>query len=135
MPVAVTSLEDTTRKELKTAPPDGYVVLRRMTYGQIIHRRTMNKLSFMTGGSKRSLAGEMAMASKEVSLFEFASCVVEHNLFDKDGETLLNLGNSVDFDKLDPRIGQEIESYIGEMNNFDDEEEGKSLTASEQASS
>ena len=133
MPVAVVNAEETVRKDLKTAPPDGFVVLRPMTYGQVIHRRTMNKLSFLASGGKKNLAGEMAMASKEVSLYEFSTCIVDHNLTLADGETKLNLGTPIDFDKLNPKIGQEIETYIGEMNNFDEDEEGKSTTASEQA--
>jgi hypothetical protein len=122
MPKATTSIEDTQRKELKSAPPDGFVVLRRMNYGEVIQRRTMVKLSVESSGGKKDFRGEMAMASREVARFEFANCIVDHNLEDDNGNKL-NLANEVDFSRLHPRIGQEIDKYISEMNNFEEDED------------
>lgn len=122
MPKAVANINDTEQHDLKTAPPDGYVVLRRMTYGQVVQRRALLKMSVTADrGKGRSFAGEMAMANEEVSRFEFQHCIVDHNLTDDD-EKKLNLSSPVDFQRLDPRVGQEIEQLISDMNNFDEED-------------
>lgn len=122
MPNATANLTDTKRFDLKSLP-EGFIELRRMTYGQSVQRRALLKLSVNTGGGRnKSFSAEMAMASEEIQLFEFRHCIVEHNLDDAQGRRL-NLGSPADFALLDPRVGQEIEKYISEMNNFDDEEE------------
>jgi hypothetical protein len=121
MPVAVANLQETVRKDLKTCP-GGYVVLRPMNYGQVIARREMLKMSVSSAKGSKDFKGEMAMASKEITRFEFGHCVVEHNLEKEEGVPL-NLSAAGDFDLLDPRVGQEIEKYIGEMNNFEDEDD------------
>lgn len=120
MPRAVVNTEETERHDLKSCP-EGFVTLRRMTYGQVVQRRALSKLSLLMEG-KKNVTGELAMASKEVSLFEFAHCIVDHNLEDATGRRL-NLSLEVDFNQLDPRIGQEIEGFISDMNNFDGEAE------------
>lgn len=120
MPAAVAMVNETQKFELKTLP-EGFVVLRRMTFGQIIQRRSLTKMSMILEGNKsRNLTGELAMASKDVTLFEFAHCIVEHNLEDADGR-LLALSDPRDFDQLDPRVGQEVEQLISTLNNLDDE--------------
>lgn len=122
MPAAVVNTEDSERHDLKSAPPDGFVLLKRMTYGQVVQRRSMLKMS-VSGerGKNKSFAGELAMANKEITMFEYATCIIDHNLEDGEGKKL-ELGRMKDFDRLDPRVGQEIEGLIAEMNNFDDEE-------------
>lgn len=121
MPIAVSNVEDTQRFELQSAPPDGFVTLRRMTYGQIVQRRALMKLTMEMGRGKNDTKGEMALASEEINNFEFKHCIVDHNLEKADG-TKLNLGSPVDLRLLDPRVGQEIEKYISEMNNLKDDE-------------
>lgn len=121
MPRATVDVESTERHELKTCD-GGFVVLRRMTYGQVVQRRALTKLSLLTQGRSRSVTGELAMASKEVTLFEYTHCIVDHNLEAADGRKL-NLGVETDLDQLDPRIGQEIEGYIADMNNFEEADE------------
>lgn len=124
MVVATVDPSETERFDLKTLP-EGFVVLRRMSYGQIVERRAMTKLSIDASGQgkNRDFKGEMAMASKEVAMFEFKHTIVEHNLTKKD-DSLLNFALPVDFASLNPRVGQEIEGYIGEMNNFDEDDQG-----------
>lgn len=123
MPVAVSMTEDVTRKDLKTCA-GAWVDLRPMTYGQVVQRRALSKLSILSQkGSGKSFQGEMAMASKEITQFEFSHCIVDHNLEDLDGRKL-NLNTAADFDRLSPKVGQEIESLISEMNNFDEDAEG-----------
>lgn len=121
MPVAIRST-DTKRFNLKTLP-EGFVVLRRMTYGQILERRAMMKVSFISGGKGKSAEAEMTMANKKVNLYEFEKCIVEHNLEKEEGK-LLNLTNATDIELLDPKVGQEIEKYIEDLNNLNDEDAG-----------
>lgn len=121
MPKATVSLE-TDRKELKTLA-DGYVVLKRMSYGQTVERRSMLTLGFESDGKSNDFKGEMAMGNKKISAFEFAICVVEHNLTGDDDQPL-DLTKVGTLDVLDPRIGQEIEKYISDMNNFNEEDQG-----------
>lgn len=121
MPKAIAEVEDTSRRELKSLP-GGFVVLRRMTYGQFVQRRAMMKLSVATTGRNKDFRGEMAMASEEIARFEFSHCIVDHNLEDEHGQKL-NFSSLVDFNRLDPRVGQEIEGFISEMNNFEEDDE------------
>lgn len=120
MPKATVDIESTQRFDLKTLS-DGFVVLRRMSYGQILQRRMFTKLEVGSSGKSGDFRGELAMANAKVTEFEFANCVVDHNLEDEGGRKL-DLNKATDFHKLDPRVGQEIEEYISEMNNFEAEE-------------
>jgi hypothetical protein len=83
----------------------------------------MMKLTFQTQGKSKNVEGEIAMANKKVNLYEFQQCVVEHNLEKVEGK-LLNLSDPNDVEMLDPKVGQEIEKYMNELNNFEDEDSG-----------
>ena len=120
MPRATVDIGATDKFPLKTLP-EGYVVLRRMSFGQILERRMFTKLEVESGGKGKDLRGELAMANRRVTEFEFKHCIVEHNLEDDDGRPL-NLSTVPDFNKLDPRVGQEIEALITDMNNFEEDE-------------
>lgn len=124
MPRATVNVEGKERFDLKSCP-GGFVVLRRMTFGESLARREMIKLAISSSKGSKDFQGEMAMASKQTTVFEFAHCIVEHNLEDEAGE-ILNFRTPVVFDSLDPRVGQEIEKLISDMNNFaeDDDELG-----------
>lgn len=122
MPKAVVNLEDTERIELKSLE-GAYVVLRRMSFGQITERRALMKLSIASTKGSKDVKGEMAMANAEITRFEFRNCVVEHNLEKDDEGTLLNLASPVEFASLDPRVGQEIESLIEKRNNFEGDDQ------------
>jgi hypothetical protein len=120
MPKATVDVESTQKYELKTCP-EGFVVLRRMSYGQILQRRMFTKLEVGGSGGK-DFRGELAMANAKITEFEYAKCIVDHNLEDASGRKL-DLTRAADFNQLDPKIGQEIEGYITEMNNFEADEE------------
>ena len=123
MPNASRSL-DTERKDLKTLD-GGYVVLRRMSYGQSVERRSMLTMGFETDGKSNDFKGELAMGNKRITVYEFRNCIVEHNLFKDDAETqLFDFSKMETLDELDPKIGQEIEKYIGDMNNFNEDDQG-----------
>lgn len=112
---------DTERHDLKTLP-GGFVELKRMSYGQVVERRSMLKLSVAQTKGSKDFKGEMAMANREITMFEFKVCIVNHNLTDAN-DRQLNLGGQMDFTSLDPRVGQEIESLISDMNNFEDDDQ------------
>jgi len=121
MPNATVDVESTQKYDLKTLE-EGFVVLRRMSYGDILQRRTFTKIEIGGDSKSKDFRGELAMANRKVTEFEFAKCVVDHNLEDASGRKL-NLNAPSDFNQLDPRVGQEIEEYISEMNNFEADEE------------
>jgi hypothetical protein len=121
MPRATISTE-AERKELKSAPPDGYVELRRMPYGDWLKRQEMAMKMTVSGGGRgqgrQAMSGEVAMANMAVTQFEFQRCIVDHNLEDADGNKLDFNGNAA-LQQLDPKIGNEIGQYIMEMHEFD----------------
>lgn len=125
MPIATANLVATEHKKLKTLD-GGEVELRRMTWGQMVDRRAMMKMSVTTDQKDRkSLQGELAMANREITRFEFTHCIVSHNLEAEtpDGTRPLDFNNPNDFNSLDPRVGAEIEKYISDMNNFEDDDQ------------
>lgn len=127
MPIAQNPPDETQRFELESCPPDGFVVLRRLTYGQTIKRRALTKLSMNMDKGQKDFNGEMALASVEINNYEFATCVVDHNLERLDG-TKFNFSNPVELQYLDPRVGAEIELHMDEMNNFE-KTQGESIPA------
>lgn len=128
MPVG-TNVKGKEKFDLKSLPPDGFVELKRMNYGDSVQRRAMMKLSFTSKSNSKDFQGEMAMASVDIQRFEFQQCIVDHNITDEN-EIKLNLTTVADMVRLDPQVGQEIEELIGKMNNFDaDNKEGNSPAA------
>src|SRR5690606_13947405 len=90
-----------------------------------LERQAMVTMSFVSEQDKRGRTGktvksELAMANVNVTLFEFSKSIVEHNLEDERGK-LLNLASPVDLQKLDPRVGQEINQLITKYNRLDEE--------------
>jgi hypothetical protein len=121
MPQAVISVEPE-RFDLKSCP-GGFVVLRRMPYGKYLARQEMAlKLKVQAqqqkGGGRSNFEGEMAMANKMVTVFEFKECIVDHNLTDA-SDAPLNFSSEHTLEILDPRIGNEIGALINEMHDFD----------------
>jgi hypothetical protein len=122
MPVAVVT-EDTFREELKSLP-EGYVVIRQMTYGEKIMRSGMTGAMKLLKENKQSdYVGELSMETQKITLWDFANLIVEHNLEDVDGRTL-NFKVEQDVRKLTSRIGEEVGTLIDKHNNFEDIEEG-----------
>jgi hypothetical protein len=123
MPKAVTTIEDKETVPLKTCPPDGYVVLRRMTYGQFLSRREMAG-QLAVSSKQRGAAPEAIMNAmgRNVTEYEFQKCIMEHNLEDENGNLLdFVKGTAVSIEILDPRIGEEISTNIARMNNFEED--------------
>lgn len=117
MPVATIELGKTERHELKTLP-EGFVELKQMSYGQWLTRQELAlNLKIETAKGSKSTQGEMLMANKEVTLFEFKNSIVDHNLETNSGQKL-DFTQLATFEVLDPRIGNEIATYITELHEF-----------------
>jgi hypothetical protein len=113
MPRATSQGQLEKRFELESCP-GGFVILRKMTYGQFLHRRDIAaRISVPADGKASNMPFELMQ--QKVSEYEFSVCVVDHNLEDDSGRKL-NLSSTQDFNSLDPIIGQEIDSYINDMN-------------------
>lgn len=118
MPRATTTGNETERFDLKTCP-GGFVVLRRLTYGEYLKRRQMaSNMSVRAEKGQKDFEGVMELVNQKVTEFEFANCIVEHNLEDDD-ENILDFANPVNIRMLDPRIGEEISTRIDEMNQYE----------------
>lgn len=131
----ITLQAESKRFPLKSLPPDGYVLIRPMTYGQTLERRQLaTRLSMeQAARAKRSGTSEsksefkpsrmdvdiMQRASRE---YEYANCIVEHNI-ESPGGDLLNFSNPKAIDLLPKALGEEIEEYLDEMNGEEDEED------------
>lgn len=136
------------RKELKSAP-GGFVIARRMTYGEKLMRGEMSgKMRILSNKVDKDAVGEMNMLQKSVQLWEFSNLIIEHNLEHQihtgdpvcyKGECAcptrtLNFKNTGDVELLDGRVGEEIQMFLDSLNNFEEEDETKnSSSGSEQA--
>lgn len=127
MPRATVST-DTVRHDLKSLP-EGFVVLKPMSYGKKMTRSEEAMKMTMKSesgprkrGQKQSADTEIKMLQKSSTLLDFRTCIVDHNLTDENDQKL-DLGNETTFDNLDPRVGEEISILIDELNNFESEEE------------
>lgn len=133
MPRATASLETHTEK-LKTLP-DGYIVVRSLTYGEFLHRKDLAiKMTMEMKGGKGSKV-DIDTVNEAVTAYVLKTCVVDHNLEDENGNKL-NLGNPRDFSRLDILIGKEIDKIVSDLNEFDEEDlfpEDKSHSTSEEA--
>jgi hypothetical protein len=137
MPNAV-AVSTTIRKDLVTLQ-GAYVELRKLTYGQSLQRQSMVTMRMIQDAeSKRKgiQQGEFNLANVDVTAFDFSNCIVDHNLEDETGRKL-NLSNPIDFQRLDPRVGQEIDRLISALNQLSEEDEaalGNSEAESAQSS-
>ena len=121
MPRATVSKESK-RFELKSAPPDGFVELRPMSYGELLTRRDIGAKLSIEGSQRRDAKISIDTIQTEVSWYEFRTTIVDHNLEDETGRKL-NFQNRADFLNLDPQVAQEIEQLIADMNGLREEEE------------
>jgi len=122
MPRAVVDMGKTDKFDLKSCP-GGFVVLRRMSYGEKLQRQTMSTEASLRGEG-RNQQMSLHMMNHRVTVFEFSHCIVEHNLEDENGQQL-KFGDEQDVFRLDPRVGDEIAGHIDDMNNFEDTDEAK----------
>lgn len=124
MPVAVITNSQSDKIDLKTCP-GGYVIVRRMNYGEKLLRDGMAAKFLMSGSTKdASMQGELEMQTEEVALWEFANLIVEHNLTDTQ-DVPLNFKIKAHVKMLDPAVGDEIGQLIDAQNAAQDSEEVK----------
>jgi len=134
MPVAVTGGSE--RKNLKTLP-EGYVVIRRMNHGQKMARGSLSdKMRFSGSKKSKDVQGEIDLMQREITIWEWTNLIEDHNLEEyinprkpEEGTRKLDFTRQIDIEKVDARVAEEISTYIGELNNFEDdtEDEGSEL--------
>jgi hypothetical protein len=91
-----------------------------MPYGQWLHRQELAmRLSIEAQGRQAAgFKGEMVMANSAVTQFEFTHCIISHNLENENGDAL-DFRSAQALAVLDPKVGQEISTYISEMHEFE----------------
>ncbi len=114
------------RYDLKSAPPDGFVMLRPLPYGMKLTRRDKaSKMKMQTdqtrGRRNASSEIELETLNEWAIAHDFAYCIGEHNLTDKNG-VILDFAHPMTLKTLNPKVGSEIEKYIDELNEDEDEE-------------
>lgn len=125
MPDATVDSSQYERHDLKSAPPDGYVMLRPLPYGMKLTRRdkaSRMKMQTEQGRGRRS-GGEIELETLNewAIAHDFAYCIGEHNLTDKNG-TNLDFTNPLTLKMLNPKVGSEIEKYLDRLNEDEDDE-------------
>jgi hypothetical protein len=124
MPKATVDASSVTRFDLKSLE-GAYVVMRKQTYGERKRRADIVTRVTMQAADTRGTPDVMHMDIRnlDVTLFDYRTSIVEHNLEDHDSRTL-DFKRTEDLENLDPVVGDEIETLIRNMNRFD--QEGKS---------
>ncbi len=121
--------QQTERFELKSCKPDGFVVIRRMNYGESLKRKDMMASIAMSmdttkGKGNSETKMQMDLLQEKTSLWEFANLIVDHNITDEQ-ERKLDFRRPEHVRALVGQIGDEIQMYIDQMNSFEDTEETK----------
>lgn len=125
-----TVTHETVRRELKTCP-GGYVELRTLTFHEMNTRqdialRMYQERSTPKKGQKRqteeTVRAYMDIANVAVTEYEFRNCIHDHNLEDENGD-LIDFTKPMQAWRLDPKIGQEINNYIDELNQWEEDDE------------
>jgi hypothetical protein len=117
MPKAFVQRDETTHFDLESCP-DGYVKLRKFTYGEHIKHNQMTSSMRMKANQDNSFDAEMDLTSFDAVQYQLSKCVVEHNLEKDDNGNLFDFSRAADIEILDPKIGGEIQQYISKMNEF-----------------
>lgn len=109
------------RFDLKTLE-GAFVTIRRMSWGEKLFRQenATKQAAIITGGKVEKL--DIAILSRKVNEWEFAHLIVDHNL-EIDDEIKFDFKRPGQFDKLDPKVGDEIAGYIGDLNNYEEEDQ------------
>lgn len=122
MPIVTVDPSVYERRELKSAPPDGYICVRPLPYGMKLTRSDRAMVMQMKIDPRKGRADTATLESysEEVTASDFAYCIGEHNLQNADG-TLVDFANSLSLKLLDPRVGDEISQILNEINGEGDE--------------
>jgi hypothetical protein len=118
---------DAERFELRSVE-GAWVMLKPLPYGELLERRDKASRMSMEAGTgnrrKKQDVGrlDIDMMQQQTRIYEFQKCVVDHNLGDDKGNKL-NFTNSSTLNLLDPKVGQEIETLIDQLNELEDVDE------------
>jgi len=99
-----------------TSLPGAFVELRRLSYGERLHRRDLG-MKFKSGQGRDV---DVSLDSVRSTVFDFSKAITDHNLEDAEGNKL-DLTNEKAIMSLDPRIAEEIDSLITQMNGLNEE--------------
>lgn len=137
MPRATARL-DGERVDLKSCPPDGFVVIRQLSFGEMLERRDQAVKYYQESSTSRRqvqdiVKTEIDVLNKASRRYDFTTCIVDHNLEDDHGNKL-NFQNPSTLDVLDPLIAMEIERAIDKLNREDVDEEDFTTPSGEQSS-
>lgn len=113
----------------------GYVKLRRLPYSEILKRREMGTRLSMEQTSRRGRRQEKEQDQKlSIELmqtitreYEFANCIVDHNLT-VDGVPVDFTQPKLAFQNVNPKVLEEIELLLSDLNDEADEEELQDFT-------
>lgn len=117
MPKATVSL-DAIRVELKTCE-GGFVSIKQLPYHEMLVRRD-RAAKYSMDQQRDTGRLDIEMVQAVAREWEFAHCIVDHNLEDDQGR-LLDFSNAATLRVLDPRIGEEIEEAIDKLHNREEE--------------
>lgn len=132
MPVVTIDPNARERFELRTAPAAdendeaGWVELRALPYGMKLTRRDKATKMMMQTQSTQSKKSEVKSEIELLSQtewavqFDFANCIIDHNLTDSGGRKL-DFSRPMDLKLLNPKVGSEIEKHINSLNEDEDE--------------
>lgn len=132
-PIVTVDPKEYERFELKSAPPDGFVMLRPLPYGMKLSRRSKATKMMMRsqpiqdrkakGAQTQEQVFEVESMDEWAVAFDFAYCIGDHNLQNRDGSLIQFDKNTVmKIRLLDPKVGTEVEKLIDTLNNDEDEE-------------
>jgi hypothetical protein len=127
MPRATVSHEHE-KFNLKSCPPDGFVVLRTLSFHEMMQRRDIASKMWSEVSQDRkkkqdqdAVKAYLEVMNVAVMEFEFKNCIVDHNLEDDQGNKL-DFNNPLTFKALDPKIGAEINRYIESLTQESEED-------------
>jgi len=146
-PVATVTTEPQ-RFDLKSLPAKdgeegGFIVARPLPYGMVLERRDRGtemgmELEVQRGRRKKRSIHQDEPETQKIELktlsgwmanHDFAYCIVDHNLTDKNGAKL-DFTNALAVKMLDPKVGIEIDRILTELNEPEETEDDEDFTQS-----
>ena len=122
MPIAI---QDTTsiRHDLDSLK-GAWVETRKMNHGERTYRGQISTEYTVQGflGGGKDTETQVKIIADALTLFDFKTCVVKHNLERAAGK-LLNLSNPKDINELSGIVGAEIAAIINRENQFTETEQ------------
>ena len=110
MPKVAADTTTTQKFFLKSAPPDGYIVVRKFNYGETLEAQKLGAKG-VREGNVMSLRTDL-LATQH---YMFSRMILDHNLEDETGQKL-DFKNVTDVRRLIPAVGEEIQALCEQMN-------------------